>query len=340
MTRSVSTRARAVATVVATATVLALAGLAAAPAASALPTAPPPTDFATWHRIDVKSPGSWPTLITTAADGAVWYNDDNYGQLVRIDPVTGVHEAFSPGAGVSGLLTITGAPDGAIWYSELFTASVTRFDPSSGATTVFSLTGASIDVPRTIAFDAAGNAWFGGANGVPGLTVIRPDGTSTVYADPSGKTVGPLTVAPDGRIWFAEDGAPEMHLFDPFTETFTSFGLGPIASSEIGDVEVSRAGEIWAVTDRGISSYSPAGALLSTSVLPSHPFFTRPASLVAGEYAQMYFADGAGGYGRVEADDSLTLFRVPFADGGTRALTVAGDGAVWFTLESAHLAWV
>lgn len=305
-----------------------------------MPVAPPPSDYATWHRVPVKTPGDWPGHVTTAADGAIWYDDDNTGGLIRVDPVTAVHTEFSLGLGTTRLVGLDGAPDGAIWFSDMVHKQVGRLDPGTGVVDTYTVSGPSAWVPSEIAFDAAGDAWFGGTNGVAGLTVIRPDGSSDVYADPIGRDPLAITVSPDGRIWFAEDGTPEVMVFDPASEIFSSFPLGGIGATEVGDVEFSGTGELWVVTDRGISSFTTTGTVLSTTIFPAHPFLTRPTSLVAGEFAKMYFADGDGGIGRVNLDDSLTVLHSPFSDGGTRSLTVDGSGFLWFTLNSSNLGWV
>ncbi|MGD8165879.1 hypothetical protein ACEXOS_001515 [Herbiconiux sp. P16] len=319
--------------------ILPLTGALAAPTAQALPAMPSPGDFVTWHRVDVKSPGGWPGIVASGADGAIWYSDDNTGQLIRRDPVSGVMAGFSLGLGTTRVVAIAGAPDGAIWFSDMPNNVVGRLDPKSGAVTSTVFSGPSAWVARSIAFDSFGNAWMGGKNGVPGLTVVHPDGKSDVIADPLGRYPEALTVAPNGHVWYATDESPDIIDFDPATTSFTPVPVGAIESTFVADVEVSRAGDIWVITDKGISSFATDGTILSTSMLPSHPFLTKPTSLVAGEWAEMYFADGDGGYGRINYDDSLTLFRTPFVDGGTRSIAVDGFGAVWFTLESDHLAW-
>jgi virginiamycin B lyase len=100
---------------------------------------------------------------------------------------------------------ITSGPDGALWYGDFKLGQVGRMT-TAGALTTFKVPQGA---PAGITSGLDGNLWltanFGTAAFVYRLTT---GGTFTAFAVPAdgmdGVSLGPITLGPDGNLWFAD----------------------------------------------------------------------------------------------------------------------------------------
>ncbi|WP_291056910.1 hypothetical protein [Herbiconiux sp.] len=329
----------------------ALAVALMAPAAAVAVAAPAhaldpfPRDYATWHYVDTTSGSAW--KLTSDQAGDIWYADDNTEELVRIAPGVAGSTAFPLGLTDTRTVSMAATPDGHIWLGDAGPADnvMRRLDPTTGIVDTFPLAGRFPSAPEDIAVDEVGNIWFGGWNGAsdPGLTMIRPDGSSSTVASPSGHMIEQIAVARDGRVWFTQDASSEFTVYDPFAKTYTTVSLGAVAPTGIWgaiDVQVSKSGDIWAATSTGVAKIAPDGTLLIVKAYPTRALPVTPRSMVAGEHAEMYMTDGEGGLARFDSAGNTTFYAAPFSAHDSWSVAVDRFGGMWTTLDGAHLGWV
>jgi streptogramin lyase len=318
-----------------------IAAVAIAPAAHALD--PLPSDYASWHSVDTPGGGAW--TVTSDQNGDIWYADDIAREVVHLVPGTSGKTVYPLGLSATRIVSMAATPDGHIWLGDAGAEVLRRLDPATGAVDNFPLAGRFPWAPVDIAVDQAGDIWFGGWNGAadPGLTMIRPDGTVVTVKSPMGHMIEQIAVAPDGRVWFTEDASSALHVYDPLAGTYSTVSLGAITSGgswDATDVAVSTSGDIWAATDKGVAKVAPSGALLTVTPYATGSLPVTPRSMVAGEFAEMYFVDGNGGLVRIDAAGNATFFSDPYGSHSSNDVAVDRFGAVWTTLDGAHLGWV
>lgn len=332
--------ARCFAVLAASLTAVTASALLGAPAAQAFDPFPP--GYATWHLVDIGAGGAWQHVSDRAGD--IWYADSDANEVVRLTPGMSSRTAYPLWLSRSRFVSMAATPDGHIWLGDAGDEVLRRLDTVTGAVDTFPLAGKFPAAPVDIAVDEAGDIWFGGWNGVadPSLTMFRPDGTSVVVGSPTGHMIEQIAVAPDGKVWFTEDASSELHVYDPAASTYSTVSLGAVTSGSWNglDVGISKAGDIWAATDKGVAKIAPDGTLITVTPYGPRALPVTPRSLVAGDFAEMYFVDGEGGLARIDAAGTTTFFTDPY--GGGSALHVAVDrfGAVWTTVRGAQLAWV
>ena len=317
---------------------------AVAVAAPAQALDPFPRDYATWHQVSI---GGGASKLTADQAGDIWYVDDAAEEIVRVIPGVPGATSFPLGLTDSRTVSLAATPDGHIWLGDAGPVDnvLRRVDTATGVVDTFPLAGRFPSAPDDIAVDEAGSIWFGGWNGAsdPGLTTIRPDGTSTTVASPSGHMIEQITVAPDGRVWFTQDASSDLTVYDPFAKTYSTVSLGAVAPGGLWnaiDVQVSASGDLWAATSKGVAKIAPDGTLLLVKAYPPRTMPATPRSMVAGEHAEMYMLDGEGGLARFDAAGNTTFFTAPFASHDSWSVAVDRFGEMWTTLGGSSLGWV
>lgn len=315
---------------------IAPAFLAVAGAGPANALEPIPPIFATWHEQNLASPASRIDETMTDAAGAVWYADNDAQEIVRIDPLTTAMTAFTLGPSNPRVGSMVQALDGNIWFADHENLTVDRLDVVTGVVDLFDI-GALAAAPRSIVAGADGALWFG----VPARGLIRMtlDGRYTVLAEPTGEVVSHTTATADGRIWYALQNTDQIGVYNPKTSSFTHLVVP--GASPVRDIEVSLDGDVWALTDDGISQIAADVSSTTLHLFPGTGTRINPSRLVAGIHAEMYFIDGAGGFGRVDGSGMTTLNRIPFSGFRSSTLAIDGFGSLWVSDWSRNvIAWV
>ncbi len=200
------------------AAVPAWAGSTAARAAQAVP-----SGFrVTWF--DVSSPRGRVGArdITSAGDGTFWFCGQRNGTLNRFDPRDGSVRAVDLGPGARPHGVVRG-PDGAAWVTEGGQNGLARVDPKTLRVQLWTLperyANANLNTP---VFDARGQCWFTGQNGV----VARFDPKTErldAWEAPRGRGPYGITRTPDGGIWYVSLAGNHLARID--TEATTAAAL-------------------------------------------------------------------------------------------------------------------
>ncbi len=139
--------------------------------------------------------------MAPAADGGVWYTAQRSGELGHLDPATGDSRQVDLGPGSRPHGVIVG-PDDAAWITDGGLNAIVRVEPRTEAVEVFPLPADRPDANlNTATFDARGQLWFTGQNGVYGRLDPR-SGEMAVFDAPQGRGPYGITATPDGEIYF------------------------------------------------------------------------------------------------------------------------------------------
>ncbi len=249
------------------------------------------------------------TPLTLAPDGNLWFAQNEPNNTLEIGRITpsGVVTEFPVASTGSLSEELTLGPDGNLWFSTH--DSIDRIT-TSGAITAFPLPSGSA-VPGGLTVGSDGNLWFTLSNESPtggfatavDIGRITTAGAITEFSVPvPGFSIGPMTLAPDGNLWFTE-GKPS--------------GIPPFV--------VYTNAEIGRVTPSGV-----------VATFPLAYGYSAPRALTLGPDGNLWFTEFDGGLNdvdRITTAGDITQFP---ASGGLEAgdLTVGPDGNLWFPEES------
>jgi len=241
-----------------------------------------------------------PYAVTRAADGSMWFTDNDSPAVVRVD-AAGTVTAIPTGDGTFGGSITTGA-DGNIWIGDRYGNGIRRVTPG-GVVTRFTL--ATTEYVRGIVGGPDGNVWF--ATGTTSIGRITPSGVITTFATPRTDLVpDQITSGPDGNLWFTSQGAPQV-------------------LQAIG--RITTAGAFTYFSDPGISLYNQNydNPHTITRGPDGNVWFTN--TVVQGQ-------PSAGAIARVSPSGAFTWFSspdVPEANG----IAAGPGGELWFTMRAA-----
>jgi virginiamycin B lyase len=146
--------------------------------------------------------GAYPHDVAVSRDGSVaFYTEQRGGALGVVDTRSGAVQLIPLGRRAHPHGVIIG-PDGAPWITEGGNNTIQRVDPVSHEVRTWPLPEARgyVDL-NTSTFDANGNLWFTGQNGIYGR--LNPQtGDMRVWDAPRGRGAYGITRTPDGGIWF------------------------------------------------------------------------------------------------------------------------------------------
>ena len=148
---------------------------------------------------------------------------------------------------------------------------------------------------------------------------------------------GPLTLGPDGNLWFPESGTtPLIGRITP-VGAVTEFPI-PAGTSDAGPLTVGPDGVLWfpegtpfnsfqtPVEPGGIGRITTSGAL---TIFPT-PSTATPGVLTVAPDGNLWFPEsGYGKFGRVTPSGVVTEFALPPGLFTATALTVGPDGNLW-----------
>jgi len=139
--------------------------------------------------------------VAPASDHGVWFSAQASGHLGWFDPATGKTELIALGSGSSPHGVIQG-PDKAAWLTDGGQNAIVRVGWPDRSVKVYPLPAGS---PRanlnTCAFDANGDLWFTGQNGVLGKVTVKT-GQVTARQSPRGHGPYGICATPTGDIWY------------------------------------------------------------------------------------------------------------------------------------------
>jgi len=219
------------------------------------------------------------------------------------------------------------APDGKLIFVQLFESGADQFDPADESWTKLP---PDQHVPRV--FDALGQMWSGGWDG---LWIFNADKTTAVSTDhglPSNQVNG-IAFSPDGNAYIATNAG--IAVFDGLhiTDVYTAAKDG-LASDEVSNLFVASDGSLWASDKAGFSRRLPDG---------TWQHFTSQALFGSAEnYFAKFAEDREHNIWIATGNDGLYRFsngewkRLISTDPGVglpsdyiTCVTIAPDGALW-----------
>lgn len=157
---------------------------------------------------------------------------------------------------------------------------------------------------------------------------------------PAGFTAGPMVVATDANLWFAEAGRAG----GPALGKVSASGVRaevPLPATDAGyaitAVAADPAGGVWyALADSGTQTGGGSGKVGKVNPdgsVTEYPLTMQPGAVTVGADGHPYVSIGQGGLSeiaRVNGDGSLSLFPVAGAAQPVSWLTKGPDGNLWF----------
>jgi streptogramin lyase len=221
---------------------------------------------------------------------------------------------------------IAAGPDGNLWVTESGTSKVARVTPA-GAVTEFPLQAGA--VPRGIAVGPDGNLWVA-EDAKNTLARVTTAGAVTEY--PLGSaTSNPYGVAVwQGGIWVTDRSLNRVARFDPATQSATdarAVGASP------RDAVAGSDGSLWVTQTNGVGRVTAGGtytAFAASGATQSGRIVSEP-----GSNGLLWFTlpdlNRIGHLRPVAASPAIAETGVPTAASLPLGITLAPDGAVWFT---------
>ena len=139
--------------------------------------------------------------VAPAPDGGVWYSAQRSGHLGWFDPKTGKSELIPLGGGSSPHGVVQG-PDKAAWLTDSGQNAMVRVGWPDRQVRVYPLPeGTPYTNLNTCAFDAEGDCWFTGQQGVYGKVAVK-SGQVSLWDAPKGRGPYGICATPSGDVWY------------------------------------------------------------------------------------------------------------------------------------------
>jgi virginiamycin B lyase len=258
-------------------------------------------------------PGS--LCLKVGSDGNIWIARSFQGAVARFDPKTEKVTTWSEPKEYRNIHSrvsyLAPTPQGKVWFSDTFNRTLNLLDPASGKVTAWpgfpdwkwswendAGSGAHGKkavghFPYSFGSDSRGWGYFTDEAG-GNIGEIDPEGHITLYPVPT-DNAGPrlMHIDSEDRIWFGEDHAAKIGMFDIKTRQFKEWP-DPIDLNDDYDAVPDRAGYVWTggmVTDI-VTRLDPKSGDMTQFLLPDLDVnmraldvdnFTNPPSLLVGE---------------------------------------------------------
>jgi virginiamycin B lyase len=280
----------------------------------------------------IPTANSFPVGIVVAADGSVWFAEQNAHQIGHLDPKSGKITEYKTPTPNSGPVGITVGPDNAIWFTEAFASKIGRLDPEKPEAMEEFTIPTPVSAPLYITTGPDGGLWYVGVRSHK-LGRIDPETKAFAeYPTPTEKA-GPTSVltGPDGALWVSQLNADKIARFDVSARKFTDDI--PLTSRKNGP----RAGP-------GILVNGPDGNIWFTQMLGNqiarlNPTtreifeFSVPTALVARSVG---VADTAA-QAMAEAQTALGAEQTLGPTAGPGGIVFSSDGNIWYSAIFADL---
>lgn len=291
-----------------------------------------PSDSLGVKLFSIPTANSFPVGVAVAADGTVWFTQQNAHQIGRLDPKSGVITEYKTPTANSGPVGITVGHDGAIWFTEAFANKIGRLDPDKPDHIEEFTIPTPVSAPLYITRGSDGALWYVGVRSHK-LGRIDPNTRAFVeYSTPTPKA-GPTSVitGPDGALWISQLNADKIARFDVNMRRFTDDI--PIKSEKNGP----RSGP-------GILVNGPDGNIWFTQMLGNQIARLNPTTREIFEFSvptavaasSVGVADTAA-EALVEAQAALGAERQLGPTAGPGGIAFSSDGTIWYSAIFADL---
>jgi signal transduction histidine kinase/CheY-like chemotaxis protein/ligand-binding sensor domain-containing protein len=269
--------------------------------------------------------------IHISSAGIIWLGTST--GVSRLDPATKTFqntEGGTDGLAVGAVLDIVETPDGALWVRTV--QGLSRF--AGGEFQSFpGMPHVDAAEPSRLVSDGRNGVWIGSVAGllrqVPGEKLAR----QTVQGDFAFSGTQPLTMAPDGVLWFVDQTRLPASLVRRAEGKFNRVLLGDLLEDPVTAVHATLDRSIWLGQASGsVTRYDPvSGEVLRFG--PNEPDSPPQAvwEIQTGPDGATWFATGAGVY-RYEAATFATLNRAHGLPANwVKESFVAQDGSLWLS---------
>jgi virginiamycin B lyase len=299
--------------------------------------------------------------IAFGVEGGIWYDHYNHSEIFRVTqagvPTGDFKVTYGEGLGLAPaegyISNLTAGSDGALWFvDQAFTDQPSqvlgRID-TIGRTTEYVVEGPTGNIAGLAAGPGA-KIWFTVDENAGAIKRIGPNNHVEAFFPPTGSAralpevsePGPITVGPDGAMWFIDDGtndeghnlvgriAPNGEIVEyplPGTQRAWSIVAGP-------------GGYVWIAT--GMSTLYRVALDGSVTVFQVPHTVGELQGIVAGPEGDIWYLMGqyynVSTLGRVTPDGESTLFEPPDLSLDLGSPRLGPDGDLWFADRSSLIA--
>jgi virginiamycin B lyase len=192
-------------------------------------------------------------------------------------------------------------------------------------------------MPWSASPDAHGNFWmpyYGAANKIGRLDPNTGEVQEFPAPNQGTAAIHSVVPAPDGSVWFTEQGSNKIGKWDPKTQEITEYQdayapgkEGTVAGGSKHTLRIEPNGEIWA-TGGPLSRFDP-----KTAKFTDIPEVPSAYGIALDKEGQVWFAEFKpnGEIGKVDPKTlQVTKWAPPTPDARPRRLQIDSDGIVWF----------
>ncbi|HEX6047404.1 MAG TPA: hypothetical protein VFZ22_23135 [Pyrinomonadaceae bacterium] len=280
----------------------------------------------------IPTANSFPVGVVVAADGSVWFAEQNGHQIGHLDPKAGTITEYKTPTANSGPVGITVGPDGAIWFTEAYANKIGRLDPEKPENIEEFDIPTPVSAPLYITSGPDGGLWY---VGVRSHKLGRIDPSTRAFVEFSTPTpkAGPTSViaGPDGALWISQLNADKIARFDLRLRRFTDDI--PVNSEKNGP----RSGP-------GILVNGPDGNIWFTQMLGNQIARLNPTTREIFEFSvptalatsSVGVADTAAAV-MAEAQAALGAEKTLGPTAGPGGIVFSSDGSIWYSAIFADL---
>lgn len=262
--------------------------------------------------------GSEPRGIALGPGGVLWFDEAGTSKIGRL--ALEVEEyAMASGSEPSG---IADGPDGNLWVTEKGKKAIAKVSPAGGVTSYKLSTALRCPNYITAAPNKEAALYFTSACEYH-IGEITTAGVISSFPLETG-VLGPITVGPDGNLWYTVENAEEIGKMTP-SGTGNRYSL-PSGSKPNG-LAVGADGELW-FSDNGtnrIGKITTAGSVTEYAL----PAGSDPWGMAAGPENDVWFVEyGTCKVAKVTTAGVITEYSLP-AGSDPGALTEGPEGNMW-----------
>ncbi|HZZ00601.1 MAG TPA: hypothetical protein VFE36_13620 [Candidatus Baltobacteraceae bacterium] len=277
-----------------------------------------------------------PFTVVAGNHGSMWFSESGTGEIGRIGPHGHIRHYSLPTAhsNPQGLFVDR---DGSVYVAEHFGpylgTHVARISPN-GSVKEWNDAG---NMPVGVAPGPNRSVWFTQSCG--GLGVLS-HGKLTQYVLPgiTGQSAA-IVRAPDGALWFSEDGTARIGRVDRAGKLTIFDGL--YYQSRYNDVAnavaVGPDGNLWwtAFNSNAIWATDLNGRIVHVDTIPTPN--SRPWGIVRGRDGALWFTEWTGNkIGRVTTAGVFTEYPLPTPGAKPQGIARSSDGSLWFVESAAN----
>jgi virginiamycin B lyase len=266
----------------------------------------------------------------------MWFTEQGSGAIGRIDRYGSIRQ-FRLKTYDSQPEGIAPGPGGALYFAENGYAYATHVGRIStdGRITEWNDSNA---MPKGVAAFSGGSVWF--TDGCGGLTVLDPRGKVSQYPLNGIPGETPAIVrAPDGALWFSEDGTARIGRIDASGKLTIYNGL--MYQQKYNDLPYSVAvgpdGNLWwtATMSNVIWAMNLKGRIVHRFAIPTAG--SQPWGITAGRDGALWFTETAGNkIGRVTTRGTFAEYSLPTANAKPQGIASDARGTIWFVESGAN----